>query len=307
MLVEDILREIDAALERRGISARAASIRAQGAPEMIRDMRRGHVPSVERLRSLCEVLGLEFYVGPPRWRLGEDGGALPDVPLHALERSARDLVRLSLLAGGNPIPEDLWPTFLAMARREVEGSRKETHVIVPTTGTVGVRSGTGRIVKVPASDALTGLPRDQWGAPEVSPVEFAILAGQFIGVEDATVEPDVKFEILNSQEKDKAYRDWLKGHGFDPALCTVVEIADEAMEPTLPAGCLTMVDSTNTGWDPPCIKAVQRGEDVVFRRVDIDDRGQRVMVCDHPDWPDEPWPADARIVGQAKWVGRWLD
>ena len=61
-------REIDAALDRLGLSARAASIRAQGSPEMIRDMRRGHVPSVERLRSLCEVLDLDFFVGPRRFR-----------------------------------------------------------------------------------------------------------------------------------------------------------------------------------------------------------------------------------------------
>ena len=39
---------------------------AVGTPELIRDMRRGRVPSVERFRALCEVLGLEFYVGPPR-------------------------------------------------------------------------------------------------------------------------------------------------------------------------------------------------------------------------------------------------
>ena len=39
---------------------------AVGTPELIRDMRRGRVPSVERFRALCEVLGLEFYVGRPR-------------------------------------------------------------------------------------------------------------------------------------------------------------------------------------------------------------------------------------------------
>ena len=104
--MDKILREIEAALERRGISARAASIRAQGAPEMIRDMRRGHVPTVTRLRSLCEVLGLEFYVGPPRWLRVEDGGALPDVPLRALERASQDLAQITVDAGGKPISDD---------------------------------------------------------------------------------------------------------------------------------------------------------------------------------------------------------
>ena len=41
-------------------------MRAVGTPELIRDMCRGRVPSVERFRALCEVLDLEFYVGPPR-------------------------------------------------------------------------------------------------------------------------------------------------------------------------------------------------------------------------------------------------
>ena len=110
--VEDILREIDAALERLGLSARAASIRAQGAPEMIRDMRRGHVPSVGRLRSLCEVLDLEFHVGPRRVRVDERAGA-PDVLLSTLERTAQDLARLTADAGGNPVSDDLWPVLAA--------------------------------------------------------------------------------------------------------------------------------------------------------------------------------------------------
>ena len=64
--MEDLLKEILQAVKRRGWSARQASMMAVGTPELIRDMRRGRVPSVERFRALCEVLGLEFYVGRPR-------------------------------------------------------------------------------------------------------------------------------------------------------------------------------------------------------------------------------------------------
>ncbi len=39
---------------------------AIGSPELITNMRRGRVPSVERFRALCEVLDLEFYAGPRR-------------------------------------------------------------------------------------------------------------------------------------------------------------------------------------------------------------------------------------------------
>ena len=66
--MQDLLHEIERAVKARGWSARQASTRAVGTPELIRDMRRGRVPSVERIQALCSVLDLEFYVGPPRSR-----------------------------------------------------------------------------------------------------------------------------------------------------------------------------------------------------------------------------------------------
>ena len=54
---------IDAAVDASGLSAREASVRA-GSPYLIRDIRRGHVPSVDRLNRLCRVLGLELTVAP---------------------------------------------------------------------------------------------------------------------------------------------------------------------------------------------------------------------------------------------------
>ena len=114
--MEDILREIDAALERLGLSARAASIRAQGTPEMIRDMRRGHIPSVERLRSLCKVLDLEFYVGPARKRMEDDEillGPILDSLLSLLELAVQDLMRVRAETGSSPVSNNLWSLLVA--------------------------------------------------------------------------------------------------------------------------------------------------------------------------------------------------
>ena len=195
MDVEDILREIDAALERRGISARAASIRAQGAPEMIRDMRRGHVPSVERLRSLCEVLGLEFYVGPPRWRRAEDGGALPDVPLRALERSAQDLVRLTLDAGGNPITDDLWPALVARLANEPPFAREAA---------------------TPEERLVRDLDRSREGPPPVVNLDL---------YDDA---------LMNRISESEEYQVWVEGGGTEPVKIFFGVIGDESTEPTPP-------------------------------------------------------------------------
>ena len=302
--VEDILREIDAALERLGISARAASIRAQGAPETIRDMRRGHVPSVERLRSICEVLGLEFYVGPPRWRRAEDEGVLPDVPLSALERSARDLFRLTLEAGGNPIPDDSWPALVTLAlaehRREHQGrmfigSYEVGSVLDPDTSWIfgGFRR--------PRTLQSLSKQLDSYVIALVAAKHT--LAGQFIS------EPSPDEESGRAGDREGQARissSSLEEHGIDPAHCFIVKNLDAAMEPTLPNGCVTMVDSESGDSDPSSIKAVLLDENVVFRRVVVNSEGRRFLKADNPGWPDEPWPPGAEIVGEVKWRGHWV-
>ena len=30
------------------------------------------------------------------------------------------------------------------------------------------------------------------------------------------------------------------------------------------------------------------------------------LVSDHPRWPDAPWPSDAAIIGEVKWMAREL-
>ena len=85
--MRELLNEIERAVKARGWSARQASMHAVGTPELIHDMRRGRVPSVERFQKLCRAVGLEFYVGPPR-----DGGHVDAVRLsRALETTDRAL------------------------------------------------------------------------------------------------------------------------------------------------------------------------------------------------------------------------
>ena len=64
--MRELLELIDEVLAERRWSARRASIEAVGTPNVIMNMRRGRVPSIHRLRALCDVLGLEFYIGRPR-------------------------------------------------------------------------------------------------------------------------------------------------------------------------------------------------------------------------------------------------
>ena len=83
--MRELLRTIERAVRARGWSARQASLEAVGSPHLITGMRRGRVPSVERVQALCEVLDLEFYIGPHREALEVEEQRLA-LALEATER-----------------------------------------------------------------------------------------------------------------------------------------------------------------------------------------------------------------------------
>lgn len=58
--------EIEKALKQRGLSARKLSIDVVGHDGLIRDLRAGRMLGADRVASLADALGLEFYFGPKR-------------------------------------------------------------------------------------------------------------------------------------------------------------------------------------------------------------------------------------------------
>ena len=62
----DYLAPILEAVQMSGRSERQVSLTATGQPTAIAMLKTGRVPSVKRVQALCEILGLEFYIGPPR-------------------------------------------------------------------------------------------------------------------------------------------------------------------------------------------------------------------------------------------------
>ena len=96
--MDDLIDEINRALRARGWSAQYASRQIGGSPEFIRNLRRGNVGSIEKFRTLCEVLNLEFYVGPRR-----KTGLVDE---RRLEQAIATLERVLLESGFVLDPED---------------------------------------------------------------------------------------------------------------------------------------------------------------------------------------------------------
>ena len=86
--MEDVVAVINRALRARGWSAQKASVESGGSPELIRNLRRGREPRLAQLKALCDVLSLEFYIGPPR-RVGAVEERRLEEALEATERALR--------------------------------------------------------------------------------------------------------------------------------------------------------------------------------------------------------------------------
>lgn len=56
---------IENALAQKGVSARQASMDIVGHDGLIRDIRAGRLPSIDKLQALSDYFGLELYIGPP--------------------------------------------------------------------------------------------------------------------------------------------------------------------------------------------------------------------------------------------------
>ena len=93
----DLVAAVNRALRVRGWSARKASLDAVGHTELVRDLRRGRIPTVEKLEALCDVLDLEFYVGPRRQM-----GAIDELRLEEAVQS----IETAVVANGITLPPE---------------------------------------------------------------------------------------------------------------------------------------------------------------------------------------------------------
>ena len=111
----EIASAIREALTLRGTTAYRASLDAGLPGNAIRYALERRATKSDRLAEICDALGLEFYVGPPRDARPQavELPGLSQDSLRDLETGARALNRVVAEAGGDPVPDDLWPVLAA--------------------------------------------------------------------------------------------------------------------------------------------------------------------------------------------------
>lgn len=252
MTPQDLIQTVLRRLEETGLSASEASTLAVGNHYLIRNMlRRGGAPSFEALQALCRVLGLEFYVGPPRGTATAPGETPGD--------------------GGKNF-EAAPPVW---ARRLRSGIRHDLErALAPLSKKLPDSSSDARYAEVRQLSAVAG--------------------GGATGL-DQTVSGHVPFS-----------RQWLDRHGLNPNQCCVIGVMGESMEPTLPEGSSILVDRSCARPADGGIYVVRAPAGLVATRASKDPGGGWWLTGDHPNWKPEPWPSQAQVIGEVRWVGKSL-
>ncbi len=276
---DDLLSLIEGRLVEKGMSPAAASRRAVGNPYLIYNLRKkGFDPKLGTLRGLCNALDLELYVGPPRAdAVPHDAGpgtqdtgtgGLPPASLRDIETGAQTLNRAIADAGGNPIPDDLWPVL--MERRGIAA-----------VGALDTPVGEAQPDSTTAAndDVLVPFARD---------VRAAAGSGEMVFEEEADLHIAIPRSLLPP---------WIRPSGL-----IGLRAAGDSMEPTLNDGDVILLDRRGAEPIDGQVFVIHTDDGLVVKRLREEDEGWE-MTSDNPVYPSRRSRESDRVVGRVAWSG----
>ena len=289
-------------MEDGGVSDRRLSMLATGSTDTVRNIRRGSNPRTDTLEAICKVLGVQIYLVPPRDGTLEKGPPQPPPPPAPPEI----IGALGLAEGAN-----LQDAVQAIERRLEEGLagealrdeivrvlKSETRVL---RDEIGARLGGPRVAGDLTDDQALSVPgisseiRQLPGARPIAVHRLQTAAGSGALDLDETVKSYAYFR-----------HEWLSRQGLVADRCSIIGVMGESMEPTLPEGCVILLDRNRRQRREGRIFVVRIAEGLVVKRAGKGTGDDWHLVSDHPRWPDAPWPSDAAIIGEVKWMAREL-
>ena len=116
---------------------------------------------------------------------------------------------------------------------------------------------------------------------------------------------------LDLDETIKTYawfrQEWLSRKGLIAERCGIISVEGESMEPTLPDGCVILMDRNRTRLRSNRIFVLRTEDGLIVKRAGRNGR-RWLMVSDNDngDWPTLPWPREAKVIGQVVWSAQEL-
>lgn len=148
-----------------------------------------------------------------------------------------------------------------------------------------LENGTGPMVEEAAQEHIAIVEVDAAAGP-----------GALVGYEH--VIGDMKFP-----------REWLRTQDLVAERCRLIRVVGESMEPTLPDRGVILVDLQRKERRDGQICVIRIGDDLIVKRTVEDAHAGWLLKSDNPNkdtWPSEPWPDEALVVGQVRWVSHTL-
>ena len=247
------LRTILETARESGRSEREISRSATGQAAAISLIKTGRIPSVERVRRLCDALDLEFYIGPRRDRPS------PSAQKQAQPESEIRTPRIDFFV----LPQV--EGFVVGIQEECFDKASLAASLVSETGGIGKPTG--------PCDVSATRPAER------------------VEIELERVGGHLAFR-----------RDWLDRRLMDPIQCFLLGVLGHSMEPTVPYGSSILVDCARRTRRKGGVFVVRMGGQTLLKRAGEGTDGQWLLVSDHPDWPDVPWPDGAEVVGEVRWI-----
>ncbi len=131
----------------------------------------------------------------------------------------------------------------------------------------------------------------------------------FVGVNEIIASAGTGDDVINERITDrvKFRRPWMRKHGLKGRLCRILKVTGEGMEPTLPDGASILVNLEQQERRDGRMFVLRIENAIVVKRLILNAEAGWLLQSDNPNrktWPTQPWPAEARIVGEVKWLGR---
>ncbi len=301
----------------------------------------GSVPSINRAADICEALGITLTLGPPRAPSdlsfeGRDTEAgLSPTHLKDLEGHTRGLIRVVVEAGGDPswVERHAWEEEVRVESGrvavEVGGERRElgpgesmripagelhSHYSLEPSRWVLLAEGAGEGLDDPSALAEPSIEYD----PGIRQI------GVVAALDDDDIPPGarpvdvhgvraaggggslVESEMVRGQAWFR--QDWLDSHGLDATRCAIIQVSGDSMAPTLSAGCSILVNRAETRRQAGRIYVLRMEEGLVVKRAGRSEDGGWLLTSDNesPDWPSVPWPREAEVIGEVRWMAKTL-
>ena len=290
----------------RDVSDRQLSLLATGSTDTIRNIRRGSSPRTDTLEALCGVLGVEIHLGSPRDAAGREKDPPPLVPdpepaeapvppeiLDVLGLAEGASLQDAVQAIEQRLSNEAWRDEIVRAlKSETRSLRDEIRA---------QRAGPSVADDLTDDQALS--------VPGTSPEICQLPGTRPVAVHRLQAAAGGGALDLDEAVKSYAYfrHEWLSRQGLVADLCSIIGVMGESMEPTLPEGCVVLLDrNRRRRRREGRIFVLRTGDGLVVKRAGKGTDGGWQLVSDHPRWPDVPWPDDAAIVGEVRWMAREL-